>query len=138
MKIRKATLNDVEDLEQINKIAKEETGWWIPQNFKFYEKFLKNKNNEIQLVRHNNEIVGFLSIEYNPKRKSVWVNDIYVNSRYRKNGIAKKLITKVLDKWKNKSNSVVLLTANRNLPIFKKMGFKKTMNFMEFERKNIK
>ena len=132
--IRKAELKDAKDLEDINHLAKNETGWWIPQNENFYERFLRTRNNEIQIAYDGTKIVGFVSIEYNPQRKSIWINDIYVNSEYREKGIAKQLIEEVLKNWKEKSKSIALFTADRNLSIFEKLGFKKTMNFMELQK----
>ncbi|MBI2045693.1 hypothetical protein HYT23_06550, partial [Candidatus Pacearchaeota archaeon] len=47
--------------------------------------------------------------------------------------VAKELIKEALKNWKGKSKSVVLLTADKNLRTFEKLGFKKTMNFMEYQ-----
>ena|SRR3989344_6274906 len=134
MNIRKANQKDVESLEEINLIAKKDTGWWIPQNILFYKKFLKNKNNSIYLALNKNKLVGFLGLEFNKERKSTWINDVYVLQEYRKKKIAKKLIQFALKDWKKKSKSIVLLTADKNISIFEKLGFKKTMNFMELKK----
>lgn len=135
MKFREANQKDVKLLEDINLVAKKEQGWWIPQNRNFYRKFLKNKNNRLYMAIENNVLLGFLSLEYNQERKSTWINDIYVLPEARKNGIAKKLVEIAIKDWKKRSKSIVLLTADRNLTIFKKLGFKKTMNFMEIIKK---
>ena len=42
------------------------------------------------------------------------------------------MINQFVRYWANKSENIVLLTADRNKKIFEKLGFKKTMNYMEF------
>lgn len=131
MIIRKATIKDIEELEKINKIAHHELKWWIALDKKFYKKFLRNGNNDLFVAEIDNKIIGFLSLELNKARKSTWINDVYVVKERRKTGAAKKLVSAALKSWKKRSKSIVLLTADRNLKIFEKLGFKKTMNFME-------
>ncbi len=135
MKIRKANSKDIKSLEEINLIAQKDQGWWIPQNASFYRKFLKNKNNDVYLALEKDVLVGFLTLEYNKERKSTWINDLYVLPEARGKGIAKNLVKMALSYWKSKSKSVVLLTADRNLTVFEKLGFKKAMNFMEYHKK---
>ena len=134
MKVRKGNKKDVKNLEKINLIAQKDTKWWIPQNASFYKKFLKNKDNAVYLAFDKDNLVGFLSLEFSKERKSTSINDLYVLKEFRNKKIAKKLIQLVLKDWRIRSKSIVLLTADRNLLIFKKLGFKKTMNFMEFEK----
>lgn len=135
MIIRNALGEDILELEHINIEAKKEQGWWIPQKSAFYKKFLRNKNNSIYLATENSKILGFISLEYNKERKSLWINDIYVIKPYRQKGIARRLVVKALENWKGKSNSIVLLAADRNLKTFERLGFKKTMNFMELAKR---
>ena len=88
MNIRKATLKDCPALEQINVLAQKETGWWIPQNAQFYKKFLKKNNNDLLVAYKANNLIGFLSLEYNKEQKSTWINDVFVIPSSRKKGIA--------------------------------------------------
>ncbi|MEK6854980.1 MAG: GNAT family N-acetyltransferase [Nanoarchaeota archaeon] len=134
MIIRRGNKKDIKELVKINLTAKKDTGWWIPQNASFYRKFIRNKNNSIYVAFEKDNLVGFLGLEFNKERKSTWINDIYVLREFRRNKIAKKLVQIAVKDWKSKSKSMVLLTADRNLSIFENLGFKKTMNFMEFER----
>jgi N-acetylglutamate synthase-like GNAT family acetyltransferase len=133
--IRKATSKDAKALEEINLIAKKETGWWIPQNAKYYQKFIKKKTNDLLVAYNENNLLGFLSLEYNKEQKSTWINDVFVIKNSRKKGVAKKLVQEAIKKWKNKSKSIVLLTSDNNRPIFEKMGFEKKLNFMRLNKK---
>ncbi len=133
--IRKATSKDAKALEEINLIAKKETGWWIPQNAKYYQKFIKNKTNDLLVAYIEDNLLGFLSLEYNKEQKSTWINDVFVIKNSRKRGVAKKLVQEAIKKWKNKSKSIVLLTSDNNRPIFEKMGFEKKLNFMRLNKK---
>ncbi|MEK6824677.1 MAG: GNAT family N-acetyltransferase [Nanoarchaeota archaeon] len=134
MNIRKATLKDCPALEQINVLAQKETGWWIPQNAQFYKKFLKKNNNDLLVAYKANNLIGFLSLEYNKEQKSTWINDVFVIPSSRKKGIAKQLVKMAINRWKNKSSSIVLLTSDNNMPVFERMGFKKKLNFMRLSR----
>ena len=135
MNIRKATPKDCSALERINLIAQKERGWWIPQNARFYKKFLKKNSNDVLVAYDDNNLIGFLSLEYNKEQKSVWINDVFVIPAARKRGVAKKLVELAIKRWKNKSKSIVLLTSDNNVPIFEKIGFKKKLNFMELVKK---
>lgn len=133
--IRKATSKDAKALEEINLIAKKETGWWIPQNAKYYQKFIKKKTNDLLVAYNENNLLGFLSLEYNKEQKSTWINDVFVIKNSRKKGVAKKLVQEAIKKWRSKSKSIVLLTSDNNLAIFEKMGFEKKLNFMRLNKK---
>ena len=130
-----ANKNNIKDIVNLDRIAHKEFSWWIPNNAKFFRKFLGNKNNQILIAEKDGMIIGYLGLEFNKGRKSTWLNEIYVIKKERKNYIAKKLVKEALRNWKKKSKSIVLLTADRNLEIFEKLGFQKTMNFMELVRR---
>ncbi len=133
VRIRKATQKDIKELEKINKIANEELKWWVPLEPKFYKKLLRNKYKDCFLAFENNKLIGFLSLEYNKNNGRMIIEDIYVLSKMRARGIARKLINECVRIWKKKSKSIVLLTADKNLRIFERLGFKKTMNYMEMK-----
>ena len=134
-KIKIANKNNIKDIVNLDRIAHKEFSWWITKDSKFFRKFLGNRNNQILIAEKDGRIIGYLGLEYNKDRKSTWLNEIYVVKKERENYVAKKLVKEALKNWKKKSKSIVLLTADRNLAIFEKLGFQKTMNFMELVRR---
>ena len=64
------------------------------------------------------------------EKDDVWLKNIYVLKKFRKKNIARYLIKKCCDYWKKKIDLILLLTADRNLEIFERLGFNKTMNYM--------
>ncbi len=119
-------------LEELDKTAHREFKWWIAKDKKFFTNFINNKYNQILIAFEGKTIIGYLGMEFNKDRKSTWINEIYIIRVMRKKRVAKELVKEALKKWNKKSKSVVLLTADRNLKTFENLGFKKTMNFMEY------
>lgn len=132
MIIRIAKNKDSEGLSNIDNIAHKEFDWWIPKDKRFFNKFINNKLNMILISEYNERIIGYLGLEYNKDRKSTWLNELYIIKEMRRYGVARELVN--LGLWESKSKSIVLLTADNKIKIFDKMGFKKTMNFMEYKK----
>ena len=130
-----AKTKDAEQLAEIDSIGNKEISGWAPNNKSDFVKLIKN-HNSIIVARENNKIVGYLSSRPDKESKWLWVEDIYVKKDFRKKGISKLLIKRISNyhKEKMKKRKLVLLTADRNLEIFRKLGFKKTMNFMEYQK----
>ena len=76
------------------------------------------------------EAVGYIETEFDAGKEIVWIKNIFVLRKYRKKNIARELIKKITRYWKKKTRLLVLLTADRNLKIFQKLGFNKTMNYL--------
>lgn len=68
------------------------------------------------------------------KKGRLWIEDVYVLPDYRKRRVAKTMLTKSLSIWKD-IQSASLLTPNKNIKIFNKMGFKRVMNYMSLTLK---
>ena len=134
IKIRYAAREDVDDLVVLDRIAhKEFLGWTIQHKKDFYS-ILKRNNKLILIALLDEEIVGYLQANLDKDRNWTWLENIYVLKDIRKRCIAKKLIKIWTSYWINKVDTIVLLSPDRNLPIFSEFGFKKTMNFMEYFR----
>ena len=135
MKVEFAKTKDAGQLAELDLIGNSEISGWEPNNEKDFIKIIKNFKSII-VVRDNEKIIGYLSLRPDKESKWIWVEDIYVLRNQRQKGIAKLLIKKLVKykKIKMSKRRIVLLTADRNLGIFRKLGFKKTMNFMEFEK----
>jgi predicted acetyltransferase len=98
-------------------------------------KSLKEQNLAVlEVANFKNEVLEASRFEKS-RRFAKRIIQSSLNKEYRKKGIAKKLIDSILKKWQNKSKSIVLLTSNKNTKIFNRLGFKKAMNFMEYNKK---
>ena len=73
-----------------------------------------------------------MEASFKSDKKTIWIENVYTLKRFRNQKIAKRLIDEFAKYWKSKVDNIVLLTADRNKEIFEKLGFKKTMNYMEF------
>ena len=134
MEITSAKLRDSKILSDIDKIAHSELEGWSPNNKSDFIRIIKNKKQQIFVARDAKEIIGYVSIRKDKESKWLWIEDLYVIKSHRNKGIAKLLIKYVINHGKKKlpKRRIVLLTADRNLEIFNKLGFKKTMNFMQY------
>lgn len=130
MIIRKAKVNDITKLSILDKKAQKEMKTWFSQSEDNFKKSIKKENFYFLIGINEGKSIGYLESEYDKKKDSVWIKNIYVLKEYRKKGIAKIFIRKCYQYWKNKTDLIVLLTADRSLNIFEKLGFKKTMNYM--------
>ena len=126
-----AQLKDSKELEKIDKIANEEFKWWHLQSKKKFENAIKKSRYLIVIARINQKMVGYLEASFK-NEKTIWIENIYTSKYYRKKQVVKQLIKDSVKHWKNKVDNIVLLTADRNKKTFEKLGFKKTMNYMEF------
>ena len=75
--------------------------------FDEYLKILEDKNTYFLLATFNNEVIGLIWLNFNEKlskyeyqRKQIWIEGIYVRSKYGRKGIAQKLLNKAINKAK--------------------------------------
>ena len=133
MDIRLTDLKNANDLEILSRESHKEFKYWTYENKKSFRKILKKKNEGIYIAKIGNKIVGYLHFEYIKEKRRLWIEQIYVLREFRKNNVAKNLIIKLIKKWRKiKFINIVLLTADRNVKIFEKLRFRKTMNYMEY------
>ena len=90
--------------------------------FDEYLKILEDNNIYFLLATFNNEVIGLIWLRLNEKsnkyeyqRKQIWIEGIYVRAKYRKNGIAQKLVNEAINKAKfSNAQSVELMIWNFN------------------------
>jgi len=133
--IREADVEDVRNLVMIDIAASREIKQWFPQSGKELRTSLKKPDFLFILAAEDKEVVGYLESEYDREKRAVWIKNIYVLKEFRKKGIARLLVKKCISSWKKRASNFILLTADRNLKTFERLGFKKTMNYMVHEVK---
>ena len=90
--------------------------------FDEYLKILEDNNIYFLLATFNNEVIGLIWLRLNEKsnkyeyqRKQIWIEGIYVRAKYRKNGIAQKLVNEAINKAKfSNAQSLELMIWNFN------------------------
>ncbi len=136
IKIEYARLKDAKELADIDKIGNLEFKGWSPNTVSDFTEIIKKSKQNIILARANNKIIAYLSSRKDKDSRWLWLEDLYVLKSWRRKGVAKMLIKELLKYHHNNApkRKIVLLTADRNLDIFMKLGFHKTMNFMEYKK----
>tara|TARA_Y100000310_G_C20099079_1_gene541850 strand:+ start:60 stop:506 length:447 start_codon:yes stop_codon:yes gene_type:complete len=137
MEIRKAIRKDLNEFiklrsEYIESINKQNRTKEKPDKKKIrkeFENFLKN-NKIILFVILDNQIMGYIAgnIFENPWRKGGYIDDLYVYKKFRKKGMASKLIKEFLNQLKKrKINTCQLGVSKINkkaIKLYEKIGFK--------------
>ena len=90
--------------------------------FDEYLEVLKDKNIYFLLATFDNEVIGLIWLRFNEKfskyeyqRKQIWIEGIYVRTKYRRKGIAQKLVNEAINKAKFlNAQSVELMIWNFN------------------------
>jgi ribosomal protein S18 acetylase RimI-like enzyme len=134
--IRKATL---EDLDQLTNLFDQYVVFYKkPSNYEKHKSYLKERieNNEATIFiacddADSDKIIGFTLIYITfsslALNKILILNDLYVNSEVRKNGVGEKLILQTVELAKELgSNLIRLRTAKNNIVaqgLYHKMGF---------------
>ncbi|MBM3232656.1 GNAT family N-acetyltransferase [Candidatus Pacearchaeota archaeon] len=125
-----ANESDAALLAKIDKTAFKEMKTWEIQKEKDFAKSLRKKDFYFVIAYHGHEPAGYIESEFDAPKEIVWIKNIYVFKKFRRNKVAKEMIQHVARHWKKKTRLLVLLTADRNLKIFQKLGFTKTMNYL--------
>lgn len=107
----------------------------------YYEKHLEDGTFIAWLAVDEGKIVGTSGISFcerppyysNPSGKIGYLSSMYTLREYRRNGIAKQLLTKVVTEAKDYGCSVVQITASdEGVLLYKDFGFEKSSNFMQY------
>ena len=123
-------------MSELDRLGHNELNGWSPNSKIDFAKILRKSPKSIVVARENNKIIGYASSRADKESKWLWLEDVYVLKNKRKKGVARKLLNKIVE-YKKKvmpSRKLVLLTADINLKVFQKIRFKKTMNFMEYQK----
>lgn len=144
-KYRKANMDDIDKLIDLRKKQLVDEG--IEPNIdidtELYN-FFKNKLIDgalIQwLVEDNEEIIACGALIFyefppsytNKSGKKGYITNMYTKEKYRGQGIATNLLTKLVDEAKNSDASIIWLGASKlGRPVYKKFGFKETDEWLE-------
>ncbi len=145
MKYRKANIDDIDKLVELRKKQLVDEG--IEPNIdidrELYD-FFQNKLSDgslIQwLVEDNEEIIACGAVVFyefppsytNKTGKKAYVTNMYTKENYSGQGIATKLLTKLVDEVKNAGITKIWLGASKmGRPVYKKFGFKETDEWLE-------
>ncbi len=141
MKIRKGQLKDAKPLLKVMNQTKElqasaEGGTY---NLNWIKDAISSKKTDLVLIcEENKKIIGFLLAELHTKKGFSYLDDIYVNPKYRKKGIAAKLQKnheKICKKLKIKQIMMTVLTTNKKMHQWsKKQGFKRGNKFYLYQK----
>ncbi len=145
MNYRKANMDDIDKLVKLRKKQLVDEGIEpnIDINRELYV-FFKNKLSDgtlIQwLVEDNEEIIACGAVIFyefppsytNKTGKRAYIANMYTNENYRGQGIATKLLTKLVDEVKISGISKIWLGASKmGRPVYKKFGFMEADEFLE-------
>ena len=90
--------------------------------FDEYLKILEDRNVYFILATLDNEVIGLICLSFNEKlskyeyqRKQIWIEGIYIKTKYRRKGIAQKLVNEAINKAKFlNTQSIELMIWNFN------------------------
>lgn len=125
--IRKAIINDYEKV--IDLYAK--FSRHADRQHNSFHKVLIDTNSVLYLAILNNEIAGFISYSINfvirYDKSLMFINELFVDDAFRKQGIATKLMEKVVQDAKDKNCEYISLTSRKDRVeshgLYKKLGF---------------
>ena len=129
-------------INQLKEEGAEETFDLSPMLHSYYNKHMEYKTFISWVAIENGEIIGTSGISFvikppyysNPTGKSGLLSSMYVKKEYRRMGIARKLLNKVVNEAKVYGCGVVQITASdMGVFLYTDFGFKKNNNFMEYK-----
>ena len=147
MKFRKATVNEIDQLIYLRKKQLVDEGIEPNQEIDTeLKEFFTNKMSDGSLVEwiveDNDEIIATGAIIFfefpptytNKSGKKAYVTNMYTKESYRGQGIATKLLTKLVAEAKTAGIIKIWLGASKlGRPVYKKFGFKETDEWLELD-----
>ena len=121
MKIRKATLHD---LQQINNLNEK----FFHENGRDFEKILKSSDKEMYLVEENAVIIGFAGVSRQSWNQTAQGIDIFVHPKHRGKGIGSKLVQEMINGARKMNVRCLIVEApsqSAALPLYQENGFRK-------------
>lgn len=134
VKIAVANGSDAHELASLDKLAHQEDEEWGLRTRSEFLAITESHTKSILLARLRGKLVGYAYVKLKRSRKGLflWIEDVYVLEQFRKKHVAKRLIETAINLWKPKIRHASLLTSNKNVKIFSKLGFRRVMNYMSF------
>ncbi|MCR8929655.1 GNAT family N-acetyltransferase [Priestia megaterium] len=147
MKFRKATVNEIDQLIYLRKKQLVDEGIEPNQEIDTeLKEFFTNKMSDGSLVEwiveDNEEIIATGAIIFyefpptytNKSGKKAYITNMYTKESYRGQGIATKLLTKLVAEAKTAGIIKIWLGASKlGRPVYKKFGFKETDEWLELD-----
>ena len=128
-----AKQSDTEDLEAIDEIEHEDNSLWIPQSKADFAKVIKKSAYLTLIAREDEKPIGYLQSGERNTKKHLWVENVMVLKKYRKQGVARKLVNHFIAHWKDQVDYIVLITPGPHVEAFERMGFEKEMHYMGYK-----
>ena len=139
MKIRKATLRDLNEISEVFRIETSKKpyvqGWNKKTSFNKINELFKKE--DIYLAEIEKKIVGFI-ISRIKKGKDAFVDEFWVLADYQGKGIGRALLKFLEKESKRRGIKNVTLIANKKakaVDFYKKMGYKIKHELLYFKRK---
>lgn len=144
---RKLNFDDIDTfislrINQLREEGAKETLDLIPYLKSYYEEHLINGTFISFIALDSNKIIGTSGISFvckppyfsNPTGKIGLISSMYTNPNYRRRGIAKTLLDKIITEAKIYGCGSIQITAsNMGIPLYENYGFKKNANFLEYK-----
>lgn len=145
MNYRKATTNDIDELVDLRKKQLVDEGIEPSididtELFTFFQNKLSDGSLIQWLVENQDEIIACGAVIFydfppsytNKSGKKAYISNMYTKEKYRGQGIATKLLSKLVEEAKNEGITKIWLGASKmGRPVYKKFGFKETDEWLE-------
>ncbi len=133
--IRLAKSTDIDELLKLETEANSEIKWWQKQTREEFLESISNSEYNVMVAEQQEKIIGYVQgevvIRNYGRFENMFLENIYVSKKYRKQGVGKELVKNFTEYWCKKRKYVALITTKENMRIFEKLGFKWTMSYME-------
>jgi GNAT superfamily N-acetyltransferase len=148
LEFRPATTNDIIDIvrmlsEDILGATREKNEKTVSKEYsKAFEIILKDPNQELRIVEMNGEKVGTFQlsfIQYMSHQGGLraQVEAVRINSKFRGQGIGKKVFAYIIDRARQKGCTILQLTSDKKRPdaisFYETIGFEATHEGMKFK-----
>lgn len=143
--IRKAEIDDLDNILRLNfSLFKKEYDeyasdlnleWTYCRGKEIFKNGIKNNNNYLAIAQYDNKIIGYLSGSLYNKEEASWkqgngaeLDNMFVEEKFRNNGIGKLLVEKFVDWCKKRQVDYVDVRASvqndGGIQFYKQIGFK--------------
>jgi ribosomal protein S18 acetylase RimI-like enzyme len=127
-----ASKKDVPELVNIDKIANSHDSGWLLQSAKEFYSVIRESKYLTVIARVDGKAVGYLQSGFRNTKRHMWIENVIVLEEFRNRGIARMMVNKFVSHWKSKIDHIVLITEDRNMGVFRALGFEKEMNYMGY------
>ncbi|WP_365904523.1 GNAT family N-acetyltransferase [uncultured Ruminococcus sp.] len=136
------TKTRIEVLRAANKLSSDIDMYEVERaSYEYYRQAFLNDSHTAYLVFDGNKFVGAGGVSYyqvmptyhNPSGKKAYIMNIYTSPSYRRNGIATKTLTLLVEDAKRRGINAISLEATEiGKPLYDKFGFVQMKNEMEY------